>query len=160
MMMEKLKELSLVHKAILVILAIILVAVVWAIFAVPELPTEEEAKEMAQRAKIMVYENNTMKEEQNGKIVWELKAKRTELNAETNNARCEGITGRFYMDDGTVVDGSALGGGFDGKTKDVFLEGNAVIVTNDGRKITADKITWKAAEKKAIAEGHAHLTKK
>ena len=159
-MMEKLKELSLVYKAILVILALIMAAIVWAIFSVPELPTQEEANQMAKRAKIMVYENNTMKEEQNGKVIWEVTAKRTELNAETNKARCEGIVGRFYMDDGIVVDGNAKAGGFDGKTKNVFLEGDAVIVTSDGRKLAADKITWVAKEQKAVAEGHVHLTRK
>lgn len=159
-MIEKLKELSLVQKAILAVVVLGIGVVTWAVLSVPQLPNQEEAKELAQRAKIMVYENNTMKEEQNGKVLWELKAKRTEMNIDTRNAKCEGITGHFYMEDGTVVTGTANSGGYDGKTKDVFLEGEAVIETNDGRKITADKITWKASEQKAIAEGHAHLTKK
>ena len=101
-----------------------------------------------------------MKEEQNGKVIWEVTAKRTEMNAETNKASCDGIVGRFYMDDGIVVDGNAKAGGFDGKTKNVFLEGDAVIVTSDGRKLAADKITWVAQEQKAVAEGHVHLTRK
>lgn len=159
-MIEKLKNLSLTQKAILAIVVPLICVIVWAVFSVPTLPDKKVADEMAKKAKIMVYENNTMREEQDGKVIWELKARRTEMNGDTRSATCEGITGFFYMDDGTVVTGSAQGGGYDGKTKDVFLEGEAVIETDDGRRLTADKIIWKAAEQKAVAEGHAHLTKK
>ncbi len=159
-MMERFKALPLAQKAMAVVFCLFVGVVVWAIFSVPEVPSQEEAKQMAEKAKIMVYENQTMKEEQNGKVVWELKTKRTEMNMDTNSARCEDIVAKFYMEDGTVVDGTAKAGGYNGKTKDVFLEGDAVIVTNDGRKMTADKITWLAKDQKAIAEGRAHLTKK
>lgn len=159
-MIKKLKNLSLTQKAILAIVVPLICVIVWAVFSVPTLPDKKVADEMAQKAKIMVYENNTMREEQDGKVIWELKARRTEMNGKTRSATCEGITGFFYMEDGTVVTGKARRGGYDGKTKDVFLEGEAVIETDDGRRLTADKIIWKAAEQKAVAEGHAHLTKK
>ena len=159
-MMERFKELPLMQKAIAVVFCLFVGVVVWAMLSVPDLPTKEEAQQMAQKAKIMLYENQSIKEEKNGRVIWELKTKRTEMNMDTNSARCEDIVAKFYMEDGTVVDGTAKAGGYNGKTKDVFLEGDAVIVTNDGRKLTADKITWLADAQKAIAEGRAHLTKK
>lgn len=159
-MIEKLKELSLAQKAVLAIVVPLAGVILWAVCSVPALPDKKAAEELAHKAKIMVYENNTMREEQDGRVIWELKARRTEMNGETRSATCEGITGRFYMEDGTVVTGRARGGGYDGKTKDVFLEGEAVIETDDGRRLTADKITWNASEQKAVAEGHVHLTKK
>lgn len=159
-MIEKLKELSPAQKAVLAIVLPLVCAIFWAVSSVPALPDKKAAEELVHKAKIMVYENNTMREEQNGRVIWEIKARRTEMNGETKSATCEGITGRFYREDGTVVTGRARGGGYDGKTKDVFLVGEAVIETDDGRKLTADKITWNASEQKAVAEGRAHLTKK
>lgn len=159
-MIKKLKELSLAQKAVLAIVLPLVCVIVWAVCSVPTLPDKKAAEELAHKAKIMVYENNTMREEQDGKLIWELKARRTEMNGETRSAACEDITGRFYREDGTVVTGRARSGGYDGKTKDVFLEGEAVIETDDGRRLTADKITWNSSEQKAVAEGRAHLTKK
>ncbi len=130
--------------------------VAWAVKTVPEPPplvTKDDSP------RIMSYDGNVISEEKDGKKVWDVSAKTSRVDIDTQNAEMEEITGHFYAKDGRTVTLTANHGIYISKEKTIHLDGNIEAVTTDGIKLTSAKLTWNGKEEILSAEEDAVLTK-
>ena len=54
-------------------------------------------------ARVMTYHNNSMKEEVNGKLIWECYAETMTVNQDTNVVDMDNIKVAFYREDGNKI---------------------------------------------------------
>ena len=130
--------------------------IIWAIVTVPEPPASPDGQS---GPRIMSYENNTLSEERDGRIVWTLTAKRVNVDIDTNETSMEGIQGTFYSADGRTLALQADEGHLDSATRDVVLTGTIEATTSDGASLRAKELKWTAAEGVLAAEGDAEIVR-
>lgn len=135
---------------------LLLCMVVWTVRSVPDPPPKQEK---TQEPKIMTYDGNTLKEEANGKTVWELTADLISLNADTQDAEMKDIKGKFFEQDGTVVDVKADHGSYSHGTRDVSIDTKVELKNTEGAEVSCDKLTWIAEKAMLVAEGNASVKK-
>ena len=128
--------------------------VVWAVRTVPQAPP---AQPLETESKTMTYDNDTIKEEKNGKPVWELTSETMTMDADTKDVTMENLTGKFYDEEGRVVTLTAKQGHYDAKSKDITIEEDVDVKTTDGAALACDKLLWSAADAKLTADGHAYI---
>lgn len=136
------------------LLAVGLVA--WAVLTVPEPQPRTEEPE---GPRIMSYENNVISEEKDGRKIWELTAERTEIDIDNYDTIMTGIVGRFYQENGRVVEVKSDKGLYSGESKNIKLTDGVVITSGDGAKLTSRELEWLAKEEILVASGEARVTK-
>lgn len=131
--------------------------VIWAVRTVPEAPAKQPVETTS---KTMSFDGNTIKEERNGKVLWELTSETMNVDVDTKAVDMTNLTGKFYGDDGRTLTLTAKHGtykdGADGK-KDVLLDEGVDIETTDGAALKCDKLVWNDAEGKLTADGNAYI---
>lgn len=130
--------------------------VIWAVATVPEAPKPTEP---TQDSKVMTYDGNTIREEKDGRTIWELTAEHIQVDVETKNVTFETLSGKFYAKDGRTVEIHADGGNYDDATKDIAITGNVAITTSDGAKLSSKELRWTAKEELLAAVGDATAVK-
>ena len=113
--------------------------VAWAILTTPKEPPPSEKIEPPSR---MTYEDNNIVEERNGVKVFELNSGKMVMDAMSQNAEIENIQGKFYQEDGNVVELTAKFGVYNRQTGNIHVEGDVVITDSKGAKLTSDKLDW------------------
>jgi len=76
----------------LIAIAILAGVIVWAVATVPEPQEEVDAKKNA--AKYMDYGPNTIREEVNGKLIWEITSESSRMNLQTKETEMVKIVGK------------------------------------------------------------------
>ena len=130
--------------------------VIWAVATVPEAPKPTET---SQDTKVMTYDGNTIREEKDGRTIWEFTAEHIQVDVETKNVTFETLTGKFYAKDGRTVEIHADGGNYDDATKDIAITGNVAITTSDGAKLSSKELRWTAKDELLAAVGDATAVK-
>ena len=144
-------------KVLLAMLGIAFVGVViWAVTTTPEAPS---AVDKVESPTMMEYVGNTISEEVDGVKVWELTAGRALVDIPTQNAALQDIVGHFYQKDGKTIELRAKFGFYDNTTKNVRVEGDVSVTTEDGAKLTCVKLDWLNDEYKIIAYEKVSVTK-
>lgn len=128
--------------------------VIWAVRTVPEPPPPQPVET---DSKTMTYENNTIKEEKDGKVIWELTSETMSVDVESKNVDLQNVTGKFHAADGREVTLSAKHGSYIDQSKDITIDGDVDIQTSDGAALTCDKLIWSAAESTLTADGNAYI---
>ena len=145
-----------------ILLALIGVAfvcvVVWAVATTPEAPTLPTVNN-SESPDVVNYVGNTISEEVNGVKVWELTAEKSAINIITQDAELQNIIGHFYQKNGRIVELRAKSGTYDNTTKNVHVEGDVIVTTDDGAKLTSVKLDWLNNEYKLIAKEKVNITK-
>ena len=136
---------------IAVVLAAFGYLVFWAVTSVPEPPPPVQPDNSP---RIMNYEDNVLNEFKDGKLLWELKSKKIAVNVDTKESYMEGISGKFYAEDGRVVELTANQGLYDEKSQNVILAGNIKATVSDGAEITGDKLMWENEKNMLSMEGN------
>ena len=136
------------------LLLLVLALILWAVFTVPQPPAPSE---QSPASRVMEYGTNTIREEKNGRTIWELTSDSTEMNLDTQDTVCVNVRGRFYEDDGNVLEVTAPHGVYNGTTKNIRLDGGVVATTTDGAKLTGDALEWDAAQALLAAVGQAKI---
>lgn len=136
----------------------------------------------------MEFSNIELKEDQQGKPVWRLKAKHVIMSKDKNSAELEGLEGYFIKDGnelyltadkGTVtrkdkkvyIEGHVEGQSDDGivlHAENLTYDGNTQILSTDqfftaekdGKVLTADSFTGDRVLQELTAKGHAKLSEK
>lgn len=117
--------------------------VTWVIRTTPKAPP---IREKIEPPTTMEYENNVITEEKDGKKVWEITADRMVMDSVTQTAEIENLHGKFFQEDGKVLELSGDKGVYNQQTKDVHVEGNIVVLDGDGAKMTSENLDWTGAE--------------
>ncbi len=130
--------------------------VVWVIRTTPNAPPPEEKIEPP---RYMEYRNNTLTEEKDGVKIWELNSERAIIDAMTQNAEFENVKGKFFQEDGKILEITAERGNYEQKTKNVHVEGNVVVIDGDGAKLTGGKLDWIDKDGILIANDDVKISK-
>lgn len=130
--------------------------VIWTIRTTPEAP---EPTERIEPPKVMEYEGNTIVEEKDGVKIWELTSEKVRVDTTTQIAEFDKVSGKFYQEDGKVLELTANNGTYDQKSKDVHVEGDVVVLDGDGGKLTTKNLDFKSAEEILIANEDVKIFK-
>ena len=130
--------------------------VIWVVRTTPDAPP---AIEKVEPPKTMEYEGNTISEEINGVKLWELTADKVTVGIETQVADLTNVVGHFYQSDGRSIELHADIGSYSNIDKNVHLQGNVVVTTSEGAKLTSDKLDWLSTEEVLIATDKVRITR-
>ncbi|HIU63838.1 MAG TPA: LPS export ABC transporter periplasmic protein LptC [Candidatus Avacidaminococcus intestinavium] len=103
--------------------------------------------------------NSSLKEERDGKLVWELKIGEMEYNKSNNTNVLQNITGKWYREDGSFLDIKADQGSIEMESKEVVLQGNTRVILSSGGEITAEELRWQRTQDLLSADGNVRLIK-
>ena len=127
-------------------------------FVRPEPPLTEKPPTDTS-SQILVMENNKLVEKKDGRLVWELEAKRILLEKATGQATLEGVQAILYREDGSKLTLQAQTGTLDNTNKSFRLTGGVAAAADDGSRLAADAIAWQQATALITASGKVRLEK-
>ena len=130
--------------------------VIWTIRTTPKAP---EPTEKIEPPKVMEYEGNTIVEEKDGVKIWELTSEKVRVDTTTQIAEFDKVSGKFYQEDGKVLELTANNGTYDQKSKDVHVEGDVIVLDGDGGKLTTKNLDWNGKEEILIANEDVKILK-
>ena len=135
--------------------------VVWAVRTTPPTPPPMEK---VTPPTVMEYEGNTITEEQDGRIVWELTCEKMKLDMLTQNVELDGISAKLYQRDKetdaeTTWELTAAKGVYYQVNKVIHVEGEVVVTNTDGAKLLSEKLDWFADQEILIASGNVKISK-
>ena len=130
--------------------------VVWVVMTTPESPPIFDKVEPPTT---MEYVGNTISEERNGVKIWELTAEKAIVDIKTQNAELRNLVGHFYQADGKSIELRAKYGIFDNSNKNVHVEGDVTVTTEDGAKLTSGKLDWINNDSMLIATEKVKIAK-
>ncbi len=110
-------------------------------------------------SKTMVYHNNTLKEEVDGKLIWECYAETMTIDQDSKMVTMENIKGTFYRDDGSSIELTAPKGTYDQEKKHIEFEENIHAESTDGMTFDTKKITWDGEQGILTCDGEVKIAK-
>ena len=128
--------------------------VVWAVRTAP--PTPPPAKEKIDPPTVLEYEGNTIVEEVDGVIVWELTCSKMRIDSVTQLAELDDVVAKFHQQEKDKVwQLTADKGIYDQIGKLIHVEGNVVVTEEKDNEwqLTADKGVYSPENKLVHAEG-------
>ena len=129
--------------------------VVWAVRTAP--PTPPDPPEKIDPPTVVEYEGNTIVEEVDGVVVWELTCSKMRIDSVTQLAELDDVIAKFYQQEkDRVWQLTADKGAYDQNSKLIYVEGN-IIVKEEGDKewqLTADNGTCDPNNKLIHFEGN------
>ena len=143
------------QKAIFCLLALCVVGILYWAYATR--PVVEEVAKPVDNT--MTYTNNTLKEEVNGKLVWECYAETMSVDQTTQLVTMENIKGKFYREDGSSIEITADRGEYDQKAKRMILDKGIHAKSTDDMTFDTDKVTWDGNKGVLLCEGNVKITK-
>lgn len=141
------------RKLIMVLVVFVLACAAWFYYE----PAPKDA--MVKPPVLPSINNAEFKEDKDGKRIWELTIDTVTMNPATQVNTLKGVKGRFYRDNGDIINVQSEGGEIDLKTKNVKLIGNVIVDSSTNEKLTADELEWKDTDGQVIAIGKAVLTR-
>lgn len=103
--------------------------------------------------------NAELKEDKDGKRIWELNIDVMTMNPSVQVNTLKGVKGRFYRDNGDIINVQSEGGEIDLKTKNVKLTGNVIVDSSTNEKLTTEELAWNNTDEQVVATGKAVLTR-
>lgn len=131
--------------------------IVWVVRTTPDTPPPIE---QVKPPTVMEYEGNTITEEKDGVIIWELTCDKIRMDTLTQNIELDGIHGKFFQhDEEKSWELTAKTGIYYQNGSLIHVEGDVVVTNTDGAKLTSDQLEWIADEEKLIATGNVKISK-
>ena len=130
--------------------------VVWVVRTTPKEPPPMEHMEPPT---VMEYEGNTITEERDGKIIWELTCDKMRVDSLTQDMELTNVRGKFYEDDKTW-ELKAARGIYDRTEQIIYVEGEVVITNTDEDELHCEELSWLTEKETLIAEGDITVTNK
>lgn len=144
-------------KILLGVLGILFVCLVtWVIRTTP---TEPPPDDFIEPPTVMEYENNTLVEEKDGVKIWELTTEKIRIDANTHRADFQNVKGKFYQEDGKVLELTAIQGYYDQDSRNVHVEGDVVLTDGDGGKLETVHLDWLSEPAMMIATEDVKISK-
>ena len=129
--------------------------VVWVVRTTPTAPPPIE---QVAPPTVMEYEGNTLTEEKDGKILWELTCDKMRVDSLTQDMELINVRGKFY-DDEDVWDLTAKRAIYDRTENIIYVEGEVVVTNSDNEKLLSDELIWYTEEEMLTASGNVSVTK-
>ena len=134
--------------------------VVWVIRTTPTTPPPQEKIEPPT---VMEYEGNTITEEQDGRIIWELTCDKMRVDTITQNIELDGVLCKFHQRDEQTHDEkiwelTAVKGVYFQLQKNIHVEGDVKVTNSDGAELVSREINWFGEQEVLAAEGEVVLT--
>ena len=129
--------------------------VVWVVRTTPTAPPPIEK---VAPPTVMEYEGNTLTEEKDGKILWELTCDKMRVDSLTQDMELINVRGKFY-DDEDVWDLTAKRAIYDRTENIIYVEGEVVVTNSDNEKLLSDELIWYTEEEMLTASGNVSVTK-
>lgn len=148
-------------KILLATVIIFFVCVV--VWVVRTTPSEPPPIEKVEPPTVIEYEGNTITEEQDGKIIWELTCNKMRIDSLTQNVEIDGVKGKFYQyddEDVKVWELTAATGLYYQVQKNILVKGDVVVTNSDGAQLKSDELEWLAEQGLITATGNIDLTNK
>ena len=135
--------------------------VVWAVRTTPPTPPPMEKVEPPT---VMEYEGNTLVEEKDGRIIWELTCEKMRLDMMTQNVELDGVSAKFHQldketDEEKTWELTAAKGVYYQVNKVIHVEGDVLVTNSDGAEMKSDKLDWFADQEMLIANGNVKISK-
>ena len=130
--------------------------VVWVVRTTPDTPPPLEKFDPPT---VMEYEGNTLTEERDGVIIWELTCEKMRVDSVTQNMELTGVKGKFYQRDekNLTWELSAARGIYYKTDNIIYVEGDINLTNSDGAKLTCDMLEWFSAEEKLAATDNVNV---
>lgn len=151
------------REKILALLAVIffVCVVVW---VVRTTPPEPPPMEKVTPPTVMEYEGNTITEEKDGQIIWELTCEKMRIDTLTQNIELDGIKAKLYQrdeekDEDKSWEMTAQKGVYYQVNKVIHVEGDVTITSSDEAKLLSDKLDWFMEAEMIIASGNVKISK-
>lgn len=127
-------------------------------------PPEPPPMEKVAPPTVMEYEGNTITEEKDGRIIWELSCEKMKIDTLTQNIELDGITAKFYQHDKETDEEKswelkADKGIYYQVNKVVHVEGEVAVKNSDGAELISDKLDFFADNELLIATGNVKIKK-
>lgn len=142
-----------IFAAIVVIFFVCLI--VWAVRTAP--PTPPQPKEKIDPPTVLEYEGNTIVEEVDGVVIWELTCSKMRIDSVTQLAELDDVIAKFYQHEKDKVwQLTAKKGLYDQNSKLIHVEGEVVVTEETAKEwqLTADKAAYDQTNKLIHAEGN------
>lgn len=136
--------------------ALLAALILWAIYTVPQIPTESKEPE---GPRTMSYQGNVITEEKDGRVIWQLTSDSIEVDVDTQDTNMRPVQGIFYSDDGRTLELTADEGRMERASGDIILSGSVRVTMSDGGSLTSRKLLWNAKESELAAEDDVTLTR-
>lgn len=107
----------------------------------------------------MSYSDNVLKEEKNGKLVWEMTAEGIEVDLESNHVTLKSLKGTFYRENGVVTELTAEEGAYDQTKGLITMKGAIKANESDGAMIKADAARYDSKKKHLYCDGNVEVKK-
>lgn len=138
---------------VLVILFVCLVT--WVVRTTPTEPIDDYIEPPT----VMEYENNTLIEEKDGVKIWEITTDKIRIDANTHRADFQNVKGKFFKEDGKVLELTAIQGYYDQDTRNIHIEGDVVMTDGEGGKLETVHLDWLSNEELMIATEDVKISK-
>ena len=135
--------------------------VVWAVRTAP--PTPPDPPEKIDPPTVMEYEGNTIVEEVDGVVIWELTCTKMRVDSVTQLVELDGVIAKFYQQEKDKVwQLTADKGIYDQNGKLIHVEGNVVVTEQKDNEwqLTSDKGVYDPNNKLVHAEGNVVVLNK
>ncbi|MBQ7453799.1 MAG: LPS export ABC transporter periplasmic protein LptC [Selenomonadaceae bacterium] len=130
------------------------------VWVVRTTPNEPPPQEKFDPPTVMEYEGNTITEEKDGVIIWELTCDKMRIDTITQNMELEGVHGKFYQHDPEKSwELTAKKGVYYQVDETVYVEGEVNVTNSDGAKLQSDRLEWFSKDEKLIATGNVKIAK-
>lgn len=146
------------NKILIAMVVIFFVCVV--VWVVRTTPTTPPPIEKVEPPTVIEYEGNTITEEQDGKIIWELTCDKMRIDTVTQNIELDGVKGKFYQhgeDETTTWELTAATGVYYQTSKNIMVEGDVDITNSEGSQLLTDKLEWFAEQGLLSAAGNVKV---
>ena len=143
-------------KILIGVLAILFICLVtWVVRTTPTEPIDDYIEPPT----VMEYENNTLVEEKNGVKIWEITTDKIRIDANTHRADFQNVKGKFFKEDGKVLELTAIQGYYDQDTRNIHIEGDVVMTDGEGGKLETVHLDWLSHEELMIATEDVKISK-
>ena len=134
--------------------------VVWAVRTAPPTPPTID-KEKIDPPTVLEYEGNTLVEEVDGVVIWELTCSKMRIDSVTQLAELDGVIAKLYQHEKDKVwQLTADKGVYDQNNKMIHVAGNVIVAEDTDKQwqLTADKGAYDQVGKLIYVEGNVIVT--
>ena len=143
--------------AVIALFAVLIGGFIWYISDEGPDITQKVKKQMPDR--MMSYSGNVLKEEKNGKLIWEVTAETMQIDIQTNAVKMQNMKGTFYREDGTITKLEADKASYNQKKNIITMEGAIEASQSDGGLLKADKARYDGKKKHLYCDGNVEVKK-
>lgn len=107
----------------------------------------------------MSYTGNVLKEERDGKLIWEVTAEKIDVDANSKMAKMQNMKAKFYRDNGIVTELVAQEAEYNQKTNLITMSGAIEATESDGSLLKADEAQYDGQKRQLMCDGNVEVIK-